>query len=206
MDQRYLEILNEAERIFKKFGIRSVSMDDVCRELGISKKTLYLYVENKEDLVEKVILKSQEEIRKEFEQIIRQAENAIDQLLQVSLLVSRKFSDVNLAFSHDLSKYFPHLCKNEQSNRRQHIFEHIQRNMQLGIKQGYFRTDLQVDMVARLYVQKIENVMNSEHLLSEEFSSADFFKVMFENHIHGIANEKGISYFEEKIKSLNIKI
>lgn len=205
MDQKLSDIIKGTSVIFKKYGIRSVSMDDICRELGISKKTLYQYVENKTDLVNKVLETEHISMKEEFEKTITENENAIDQLLAVSILVSKKISETTLSLKYDLAKYFPESCKNENINRRVHVYDKVKANLELGIKQGLYREDMQTELIARLYIQKIENVLDSEHLLSKEFSASDFFKAMFENHIRGIANEKGISYYEEKIKTLNIK-
>ncbi|MBC8342588.1 MAG: hypothetical protein H8E61_01230 [Bacteroidetes bacterium] len=69
-----------------------------------------------------------------------------------------------------------------------------------------FRENLNPELVAQLYVQKIEGIMNPENLQISGYSFSDIFKAMFENHIRGIANQTGIEYYEEKIKSLNIKI
>lgn len=205
MDQRFAEILSESKRIFMSYGIRSVSMDDICRELGISKKTLYQYVSNKAELVEQALLYEHEQGRQAFLKIIEENSNAIDQLLMVSLLISKKLSELNPSFSHDLKKYFPTSCREDKTERQKNIAESIKQNIELGIQQGFFRADLNKDLVSQLYVQKIEGIMNPENLRESSFPFSDIFRVMFENHIRGIANEAGIKYFEEKIKSLNIK-
>ncbi|MBL6962801.1 MAG: TetR/AcrR family transcriptional regulator [Bacteroidetes bacterium] len=188
------------------YGIRSVSMDDICRELGISKKTLYQYVSSKANLIEQTLLYDHEQVKKEYHKIFTEYKNAIDQLLMVSFLISKKLSEFNPSFNHDLRKYFPASNRENKAERQKNIAERIKKNIELGIKQGMFRENLNPELVAQLYVQKIEGIMNPENLQISGYSFSDIFKAMFENHIRGIANQTGIEYYEEKIKSLNIKI
>lgn len=206
MDQRFAEILAESKRIFMTYGIRSVSMDDICRELGISKKTLYQYVSNKAELIEQALMFEHEQVKKEFVKIIIEHTNAIDQLLMVSLFISKKLSELNPSFTNDLKKYFPASSRENMAERQKSIAIRIKKNIELGIEQKLYRTDLNTELVSQLYVQKIEGIMNPDNFMASNFSFSDIFKVMFENHVRGIANKAGIKYYEEKIKSMNIKI
>jgi AcrR family transcriptional regulator len=206
MDQKFQEIIKSASRIFRKYGIKSVSMDDICNDIGISKKTLYDYFENKSQLVEHVIKADNKLIFEVFENQSSRYENAIDALLAVSLQACKSIPEVTPAFSYDLKKYYPDLYEMHLNEKRKTAYDLIIRNAKQGIEQGYFRKELEVDAIARLYIQKIENVMTPEYIFSSDFDTEHLFKVMFENHIRGIANEKGIEYFEQKVKNLNIKI
>ncbi|MBT3303615.1 MAG: TetR/AcrR family transcriptional regulator [Bacteroidetes bacterium] len=206
MDKRFEKILTETKRIFMTYGIRSVSMDDICRELGISKKTLYLFVSNKAELVKLTLLHEHRQGAIAFKKIMKENKNAIDQLMMVSLFISKKLSEINPTFSHDLKKYFPSSSREDSEKRNQSIALKVKENIELGIKQNLYRKDLNSELVSQLYVQKIETIMSPENFLASNYSFTEIFKVMFENHIRGIANEEGIKHFEEKIKTFNIKL
>ena len=76
-----------------------------------------------------------------------------------------------------------------------------------GIEQGMYRTDLSVDLVSRLYVQKIEDIMDSEfNIPDEKLAISKFFKVMFESHVRGISTPEGVKYFEGRKESLKFKL
>jgi hypothetical protein len=76
-----------------------------------------------------------------------------------------------------------------------------------GIEDGIYRRDLSVDLVSRLYVQKLEDIMDSEfNIPDEKLGISKFFKVMFENHVRGISTPEGVKYFEERKKSLKFKL
>jgi TetR/AcrR family transcriptional regulator, cholesterol catabolism regulator len=206
MEEKEKFIIQKAFDLFYKFGIRSVSMDDISRELGISKKTLYGYFKNKEELLERGMYSRQQESVMSFTQISDTAENAIDSLLEVSLRVSIYMQGISSIFMHDLEKYYPESSKKHQGINREHIFNKIKDNLTIGIKEGIYRDDLSVDLVARLYVQRLEDLLNPDFHSTEKVSFSKIFKVMFENHIRGISNQKGIEYFEKRKEHLKFKI
>ena len=79
----------------------------------------------------------------------------------------------------------------------------IKQNFEQGIAEGLYRNDLNIELVARLYIQKLEDVHNQEFLESVNFGFEKVFEVMFDNHIRGIANAEGLDYYENQIKMIN---
>lgn len=200
------DILIQSLRIFKKYGLKSITMDDLSKEMGISKKTLYRFVENKTDLIQKIIDFENKKIDELFNHHSQKGENAIDVLYGLSYKVIKMLKSANPAFTYDLQRYYGELCHKHLEQKRQKTYKHIKANLDKGIKEGIYREDINTEMVALLYVQNMENVMSPDNLFGPSFSPAGLFKVMFENHIRSIANEKGLKYFEEKIKDQNFNI
>ncbi len=108
MNEELKNILLKVSDLYTKYGIKSITMDDVATELGISKKTLYQYVTDKDDLVGKFIDNEialrQEEICKCFQAGF----NAIEELFEISKFMNKLMKDQNPATEHDLKKYYPH--------------------------------------------------------------------------------------------------
>ncbi len=206
MDGRKREILQAARDMFSEYGIRSVSIDDICKAVGISKKTLYQYFDNKAELVESLLMHEIEDVMKDVEGVKEQAANAIQALLLVSKTICRLSMHKKPSAAFDLKKYYPDLHKKFVSIKRQHAFEGIRMNMERGIKEGYYREDLNIELVANIYVQKIEQMHELEFSGERKFTADKIFEVMFENHIRGISNSKGIEVFENEKKNLNYKI
>ena len=206
MDEKLDRILSESLRLFKKNGIRSVSMDDISKELGMSKKTIYQYFANKTELLEKVLshLHEKERISCLEEDISKM--NAIDILLAVSRNVSIQLKDMNPINAYELQKYSPTIYREFIIRKRDHVFEQVKRNFEQGIAEGIYRNDLDIDLVARLYIQKLVDVHDPEFLSSVNFGFEKVFQVMFDNHIRGIANAEGLAYYEKQIKTLNNNI
>jgi TetR/AcrR family transcriptional regulator, cholesterol catabolism regulator len=195
MAEKFDHILQETAQLFIRYGIHSLSMDDICKELGISKKTIYQYVVNKADLVEKVLNYFIENYIKNTE-VVFETGNAIDRLIELSRSVCFNMQNFNPAVTFDLQKYYSEQFRKFIQVKKESQFQLIVKNMQLGINEGLYRNDLDVSLVARIYVQKLEAILDPDFLRSDDFSFEKVFKVMFDNHIRGISNVKGISYYE----------
>lgn len=206
MDERFKTILQKTFDLFAKFGIRSISMDDICREMGISKKTLYTYVSSKEDLINK-LLEGQRIKQNEAILCVESKElNAIDSLLEVSKTLHKKLVKVNPTMAYDLVKYYPEIFKKHSIDKRKILSKRIKSNISKGIEEGYYRSDLDIDLIAQLYLKKLEDIFDPEFWVNEKYSFDKIFKTMFVNHIRGISNQKGIDYLEQQQKLLNFKI
>jgi TetR/AcrR family transcriptional regulator, cholesterol catabolism regulator len=204
MEQSFVEILEKVRDLFFKYGVRSMSIDDICREVGISRKKSYKIFTSKNDLVEKLL----ELERQNFEIIFNTDRfdgevNAIDILLMVSKEVSNKFTDISPSMTFDLNKYYPDIYHKHVEERIEFIFEKIRINLMKGINQGVYRDDLSIELVSRLYIRRLIDLHNPEFFPPDKFSFQTLFDVMFDNFIRGIANEKGIEYYEKQKKKIS---
>jgi AcrR family transcriptional regulator len=204
MELKTRNIADRARDVFMKYGIRSVSMDDICRELGMSKKTLYQYFGNKSDLVNRILQQSFDDFEVHISAIGKEGHNAIDDLLEMSRVIDEHMQEVSLAISFDLQKYYPEIHREYLGKKRDFASRYFRENIEKGIKEGFYRPDLNIDLIAKLYIQKIEDLHDPNFYKSDEISYSELFHVMFENHIRGIANENGIRYYEERKKTLKL--
>ncbi|MCF8231559.1 MAG: TetR/AcrR family transcriptional regulator [Bacteroidales bacterium] len=203
MDERFEIILKEANKIFHTYGIKSISMDDLCRELKISKKTLYQYVDNKTDLLQQTIDYQFSKDNNKINAVMKQNHNAIDTLIEVSKMIYeelKKFQPNIIMF--DLKKYFPETLEYLIDKKRRYFYDYIKGNLEQGIEEGLYRQDLNTDLITRLYIRKMEDMHDPDGFLNGDYTFEKIFEVMFDNHIRGIANEKGINYYEERRQKL----
>jgi AcrR family transcriptional regulator len=205
-DSRFSEIIQGAYSIFIQNGIRNVSMDDVSRSLGISKKTLYQYVDNKVDLLRKINDYIRELIKERIQELEKLNLNAIDVLLEMSKVANERHFKINPVISFEIKKFYPKVYDDYICTKKEILIGHIIKNLKQGIEEGLYRKELKIDIVAQLYFKKIEDFHNEDNVDFENFSYQKVFKVMFENHIRGIANEAGIKYFEQQKEKLNFNI
>lgn len=197
------EIVVKSRNLFMKYGIKSVTMDDVARELGISKKTLYLHVKDKKDLVEKMFECERDCAQEKFDSLEHDRFNAIDQLLEADKLMMTLLKDHNPAAYYDLRKYYPATYDKLVLVRRTHISTFVVENIAKGKAEGLFRLELDADIIAKLYVLRIEGVIDGEVLSVDEFTSGKWMREMLNYHIRGIGSTKGIEYFESKLIDYN---
>jgi AcrR family transcriptional regulator len=202
VDEKWIQILEKSRQLFYSYGIRSLSMDDISRHMGISKKTLYQYVSSKDDLVEKVMdyLLNHDKLIQCDE--ANEALNAIDILLHASQIVNNEIKETNPVVVFDLQKYYPEIFARFLEQKKQRIYTRIIENMQQGIAEGYYRNDLKIELVARLYVNNLVELHKADFIVNRELTFPEVFQVMFENHIRAISNVKGVQYFEEKKQNL----
>jgi AcrR family transcriptional regulator len=202
MNDELKNILIKVRELYTKFGIKSITMDDVARELGISKKTLYQYVTDKDDLVGKYIdneiLMRKEEICKCF----RIGFNAIEELFEISSFMNKLMRNQNSATEYDLKKYYPAHYHKTVTERRHGIYDFIMTNLKKGIKEGLYRKEMDLEVIAKLYLWRAENAHFDELFTVEEFTSVKLFVELINYHVRGIATEKGIMVLEKKLKEL----
>lgn len=204
-EEKYQKLLENVYKIFTTQGIKNVSMDDVSRQLGISKKTLYQYVDSKADLVGKLNQYIQQLIEDRIRSLESMDLNAIDVLLEMSKISTEKHFRINPMITFEMRKFYPQIFDEYICHKKEVLVQSVKKNLEQGIKEGLYRQDLNTDIIAHLYFKKIEEF----HEVGEGetgFSFDKIFEVMFENHIRGISNEKGIAYFEKQKKKLNFNI
>ncbi len=188
----YNRIIENAAALYNKVGIKSITMDDVARELGISKKTLYQYVTDKKDLVKKVCNWEMKKKQDAFMQLSQKTMNAVEEIIEVNKLVLHLIKDYSPTKFYDLKKYYPDIYKQIRREQRENMFHAMVANLRKGKEEGFFREDLDEMIIAKLYISRVEYPLESDLLTAEEFTSPRFIIQSFIYHIHGIANEKGL--------------
>jgi AcrR family transcriptional regulator len=197
-DPKLQEILEKTIELFFEFGIRNLNMDDISRSLGISKKTLYQYVKSKEDLIEKLFYYDEMKWDIEMSKMKLGEMNAIEILLQVSLRVFEEMGRFNPKLKFELKKYYEHNFQQFMVRKQNHIFGQISKNIEKGIAEGLYRSDINIGLVAGLYVRNLVMMHNNDHCFAENITFDQLFEVMFENHIRAISTPEGIAYFEKR--------
>jgi len=197
-------ILGKVGTLYRKYGIRSVTMDDVAHELGISKKTLYQYIRDKDDLVNQVVDMEIQERKSRMEISCADVCNAIEQLFEIGRCISYMLKDYSPVSEYDLRKYYPDLYIKVRDLRRNHIMQFIQSNLIKGKEEGIYREDLNVDIISRLSVANIDSMIDSEVISVTEFIEPRFYHEYFVYHIRGISNDKGLEVLERVLRTYAI--
>lgn len=198
-------IIEKAREMYYHYGIKSITMDDVARELGISKKTLYQFVKNKTDLVKKVV---DFEIRKragEFKELDKSKLNAIEELFEVNRQINYMLEKHNPSMHYDLRKYYPDIFKRLQVSKREGMLKSMIFNLEKGKKEGLYRKEIDIEIIARMQIARAENVIENSYVSIRDYTSRKFFSELFIYHIRGIANSKGIRFLEDNIDQLKIE-
>lgn len=196
-------ILSQVGKLYLRFGIRSVTMDDVARELGISKKTLYQYFKDKEDLVDQVV-DSYFLNNPNFNLLEVEGMNAIDRIMNVRSHMIKMFKLVQNNLEYDLKKSYPKVYNKIIKFKREKIYEDNLSVMEQGKKEGLFREDVDSDFAARLMVGRFLLTFNPDNgiFTDEEVRDIQLFDQIIDYHFHGICTEKGLEYFKQQLNNV----
>lgn len=150
------KILAEAERLFWKYGVRTITMDDIARRLAISKKTIYQHFTDKEDIVHQVVEWHLEHERSEYCRLNEQELNPIHEMMLASDMMRKHVDNVNPSLFLDVQRYFPKAWEAFLRHKEGHIIKDIMANLQRGVEQGLYQADINIETMARLRVELIQ--------------------------------------------------
>jgi AcrR family transcriptional regulator len=186
------EILERAKELFMQYGIKSITMDDVAREMGISKKTLYQHVNNKTDLIERIIHQHIHEEKECLSKIPAEAKDAIEQVLMIARYVVQILRSMKPTTMFDLKKYYRECWNMMEEFQQEYMYEMIHANLEQGVKEGLYRDNLDPDIIAKLYVRKTMLLTDEKMFPMREYDRDKLFTEFIQYHLRGIVSEEGM--------------
>lgn len=193
-------ILKKSLELFSIYGIRSVSMDDISTSLGISKKTLYRFVKDKEELISKVIAGTFKENSEKIESMLDPSFNAIEEVLSVVRFFTEMHKSHSSNMIFDLQKFYPEIYSVFRKNRNDKLNSFFESNIEKGINEGLYRENLDVNVIKRIIIHLSESIIESDNFTFEEITSPHFIMEMYSYHLHGIVSEKGHEFLNQELK------
>ena len=191
-------ILKTAAKLFMELGVRNVSMDDVAKELSISKKTIYKHYQDKDRLVFDTISMRISEMEKNTSIIMSEEENPVFQIAKIADFVLQMNKNVHPSVLFDLQKFYPKSYTHLVEHRNRYALQSVNQNLQKGIDLGLFRKDMNRQRVARIYMCLIFSMFQNTLFEGEE--QRDFREEYIETikyHLHAVTTDKGRALFNE---------
>jgi len=184
-------IIEGGEELFLTAGIKSVTMDDIAKHLGISKKTIYHFFKDKNELVVALTKKKLKEDEEQMEDIISRSTNVIEEMINMMKCSEEIFSRINPVVIHDMQKYHSDAWKEFQNFKTNVLARTLEELLTKGIKQGYIRPEIDVKIIARMRVSQFEIGFNPIIFPIAEFNPWTV-QVQFQDHFnYGICTLKG---------------
>jgi AcrR family transcriptional regulator len=196
------KILKGAETLFMKYGVRSISMDDIARHLSVSKKTLYQHFADKEDIVTIVTMSHMERAKAEFDEVRSRVSNAIEELAQISICLKKNMEEINPSLLFDLQKYHPRAWAAWQEYKVSCIYDSIQRNLKQGIEEGYYRPDMNPEIISIVRMALVEIAFDDKTFPQHRFRLTDVQMQIFDHFVYGIVTEKGRKLYQKYKENL----
>ena len=202
-------IQKAAHDLVMQYSIRSVSMDDIAANLGMSKKTIYQYFKDKDELVEAVVDEVIETNQCHCNDDRDQADNAIHEIFLVMEMMVEMFKSMNPSILYDMQKYHPAAFSKFQKHRNEYLFNVCKQNLERGIKEELYRPEIAVEILARYRVETMFIPFNPEFQRSLKYSLLQIEEEIIVHYLFGLVSQKGykmvLKYMEQKEKGLNKK-
>jgi len=199
MDNQQDIIIQTACKMFEQFGIRSISIDNVCSELHISKKTFYLHFQQKEDLVDAVLVFQKKINYERFEKLFKD-KNAIESLTLIIKEIKKNVETESQTMCFDLQKYYPKVYEKHELIKTQEMKLGFVTNLKQGIAEGYYRENLDIELISLFHSIQIKNTFELMEQSSKKYTKKRLVDFFLDLMVHLIANEKGLKYLEEQEK------
>ena len=193
------KILHKATDLFLTYGVKSVTMDDIAKELAMSKKTIYTFYSTKTKLVEASTSYLFHKINSEIQTICSLEQNPIKELFMVKTLILEHLKNEESSPQYQLQKYYPDLYDSIRQKQFDSIDECISKNLKKGIEAGFYRKNLDINLITRFYFIGIIGIKNIDLFPKNEYGMPYLMKNYLEYHIRAIATEKGIKSLQNII-------
>ncbi|MHA4737689.1 TetR/AcrR family transcriptional regulator [Dyadobacter sp. MSC1_007] len=188
-------IIKSALNLFWRYGIKSVTMDDIAKDLGISKRTIYQHYSDKEAILALVI---QEEIKTqkcEMDELDKQTDNPIEQMMFASTQMRDTLSNMSPTLLYDLKKYYPNAWELFQNFKHEYIIKSIRDNLVKGIELGLYRPDIDVEVLSLLRVEQIVMAFDPTIFPARKFNMMDTQMQFLLHFMRGVLSDKGFEYY-----------
>lgn len=199
------KILKKSEELFLRYGLKSVTMDDLASQLGMSKKTLYQFVENKGDLIEQIIDLHISDEKAFMEDTRNNSKDAVEEMILVGRHTIHELKKLSPTVIYDLKKYYQHLWLLIEQLESDHTYDFIKSNIKKGINQEVYRSDINADIIAKIYVLSTMSVVNESVFSQKVYKKEDLFTEFIKYHLQGITTEKGLLLYKKYLKRVGNK-
>jgi AcrR family transcriptional regulator len=189
-------IIQEAKNLFLRLGIRSVSMDEIATQMGISKKTLYQHFQDKDQLVDLVLEEQIKQMQAETIQTVHSSSNAIGEIFNTMDMMVRHSSNMNPMVLFDLQKYHFGSFQKFAAHKNDFLFNIISNNLKKGVEEGLYRSDINIEILSKFRLETLMIGFNMDAFPTNKFNVTDVSLVIIENFLYGLATEKGFNMIE----------
>src|SRR6185436_6011815 len=200
-------ILVKAEELFMQYGIRSVSMDDIANSLGMSKKTLYQYYADKDELVDAVVDGHISGIQADCLTCRKDAKDAVHEIFITMERIMDEFSNMNPMLLYDLEKFHFRAYRRFKDHKDKFLAQIIRQNIEWGIKEEMYRPDIDVDIITKFRLESMMVPFNVSVFPPGKYNLAILSEKIIEHFVYGLATIKGHKliqkYNEQRQKKLS---
>ncbi len=185
-------ILEKGTQLFFRYGVKSVTMDAIAAELGISKKTIYQHFPDNDAMVLQVVDAFIEKDEVKWDELDKQYPNVIEKMFKSFEMVKEMLTQMNPRLLFEIEKYFPKAYARFREYNERGIHEHLVLDFKKGMQFGYFRKDIDVELLARLRMAEVGLVFNPDFYPENKLSLFETQMILMDIFMRGILTDKGL--------------
>ncbi len=189
------KILSSCTEMFLTLGFKSVTMDDIARQLGMSKKTLYAHFPNKQTLVKNCVFHFFDYVTGEISKISEQASNPIEELYEIKMFMMRQIKNEKISPQFQLKKFYPEIFAELQEKQMDFMVERMSNSIKKGVDLGLFRSNLNIPFTARLYFNGMMGIKDQRLFPAELFQHSQLMTDYLEYHVRALCTDSGLAFF-----------
>ena len=193
-------ILEKTRELFLTIGFKSVTMDHIANEMGISKKTIYNFFENKTELVKEITSYMFNSITKGITEIKKTSDNPISEIYDINLFLIKYLKKESVSPLYQLEKYYPLIHKEINKKQFDFITTSTTGSLKNGIKLGLFRKDIKIDFISRLYFKGMIGIRDLDTFPTKLYDPVNLKIDFIEYHLRAIVTDKGLKKLNVFIK------
>ncbi len=197
-------ILAKATEMCFRYGIRSVTMDDIAKELGISKKTIYTHFADKDEIIFQIMENEMSKDKCEWDELGKTSNNIIEKMINAQNLMKKTMEGMNPSIFLDIKRFHPRAWGLFQEHKHEFILKTITDDINKGIEEGLFRTNMNVDFMGRYRMEQVEMGFDPVVFPPEKFNMAEIQTTLMDHFIRGILTEKGLKTYNTYQQSLQL--
>ncbi|MBK7479816.1 MAG: TetR/AcrR family transcriptional regulator [Bacteroidales bacterium] len=192
-------IIQNCSELFYKYGIKSISVDDISFNVGISKKTFYEYFETKNDVVKAIAIEFINKSRLLNKDIIEEKKDVFYKLMKIYKKMLSQFNTCNPSFIYDIKKFYPEVYELFIEFRDKELDYMITTLIKQGKEEGLFRENIDEKIIYKLHLNRINSIIEGSLLPEKTIADPVFFEFILINLI-GITTIQGHEILEKKLK------
>ena len=185
------KILSAGVELFSQYGFKTITMDDIARRAGISKKTLYQHFANKEEVVREAVIWYKNHLDTQCRAMMEDTENAIEAMVRIKTMMDHSYKQTNPMVIMELQRYYPEGYKVFRESLVTQDVEAVKKNLQQGIEEGLYRENLNVDLVARFHIESALLLMQPNLMVNEREDLKAVNHEITEIFLYGLMTPKG---------------
>ncbi len=195
------KILKTATELFLSQGFKSITMDDIAKEMTISKKTIYTHYSTKEAIVEATAKNLFDNISKGVDQICSLEKNPIEELYDIKRYVIEHLKGEQSSPMYQLQKYYPKVHNHLRKQQYDYMQDCMLVNISRGLEEGLFRNNINIQFISRIYFKGITGIKDADIFPSDIFNPSELQDMYLEYHLRGIVTPKGRKILNNLIQS-----